>query len=134
MLTPLPEGEAQIDVGQWIGSGYDVINNGFIDASLVSPFNAVDKVFLQNNLLNVSDSIADAKTYCSQKAEEIYNSININSEAEYKNVYFSGSVSADYAKATTTKRNENKAGGNIRLRLSENTSIVELVGNCRNRQ
>jgi hypothetical protein len=106
VLTSLLEGEAQIDVGQWIGSGYHVINNGFIDASSVSPYNAVDKVFLKEHLLNVSDTKADAQTYCSQKAVEIYNSINISTKASYSNIYFSGSVKADYSKATTTKRNE----------------------------
>lgn len=100
------QGEAQKDVGQWIGSGYHVLNNGFIDAVKVAKKNAVNKSFLQNYLNNSIETKMDSETHTSQKAIEIFQSINTSTEASYSDAFFSGSVSVDYSKASTTKRNE----------------------------
>lgn len=99
-------GSPQIDVGQWIGSGYDVLNNGYPEGSNTAPKLAVDKTYLQKYVVNIGDSYTDSKTAISQKATEIYSSLNNSTDATYKTACFSGNVSVDYKQASDKKRNE----------------------------
>lgn len=100
------QGPVQVDTGKWIGSGYNVLNNGYVDAANTAPKAAVDLAFLQQHVSNTGENRTDSKTAISQKASEIYSSLNNSTNVTYKSTCFSGSVDVDYNKATTTKRNE----------------------------
>lgn len=100
------QGPAQVDTGKWIGSGYNVLSNGYVDAANTAPKAAVDLIFLQEHVANTSENRTDSQTAISQKASEIYSSLNNSTDVTYKNTCFSGSVGVDYKQASTTKRNE----------------------------